>query len=104
MNAKTLLVASLLTISLVACAKKDDAAGTKMDSTAATVDSSMSTTPTNTTTNTTPAPETTPLDTTNKAVDANATPNVSAKSTDTAVMQDKAKNDSLVTAGDAAKK
>ena len=96
MNAKTFLVASLMTISLVACAKKDDA-GTKMDSTnASTVDSS---TMMNNTTNTT-----TPVDTTNKAVDVNATPTVSSNSTDTAVVQDKAKNDSLVKAADTAAK
>jgi hypothetical protein len=95
MNAKTLLVASLMTISLVACSKKENAEN-KMDSTAAKIDSAANTTPANTTTNTTPS---TPLDTTQKAVDANATPKVSAQSTDTAVVQDKAKNDSLVNAG-----
>lgn len=97
MNAKTFLVASLMTISLVACAKKDDAAA-HADSTAANVDSSamMNNTPTTTTTTTTP------VDTTNKAVDVNATPTVSPNSTDTAVMQSTAKNDTLMNKSDSA--
>jgi hypothetical protein len=91
MTAKTLLLASIMTVSLVACAKKDDAAGTKMDSTA-----------TSTTTTTTEPTPTVVNDTNTTAVDVNANPTVSPNSKDTAVVQDKAKNDSLINKSDSA--
>ena len=95
MTVKTFFIASLMTVSLVACSKKDDAAGTSMDSTAtgANVDSAANTTPMIVN------------DTNKTAVDANANPTVTPNSTDTAVMQDAAKNDSLLNAaGDTTKK
>ena len=93
MTVKTFLIASLMTVSLVACSKKDDAAGTSMDSTAtgATIDSAANTTPVIVN------------DSNTTAVDVNANPTVSPNTTDTAVMQDAAKNDSLLkAAGDSA--